>query len=144
MRPVRPHGCNQRARAGVSVTRSAITSSTMLAASPLSSATRSRSAGANAISPRMARSVIAATWVFKPGIVGELVDAFLADHGGIHVGEKKPLAPVGFALHHHVERAVVEGGPHAIGNARVSAVAPGSKGMSAASPGFSQRGCRRG
>ena len=29
----------------------------------------------------------------QPGEIGQFVDAFLADHGGIHVGEKKLLAP---------------------------------------------------
>ncbi len=31
----------------------------------------------------------------QPGEVGQFVDAFLADHGGIHVGQKKLLAPDG-------------------------------------------------
>ena len=58
------------------------------------SATRSRSAGSKAISPRMARSVIAATCGLQADEVGELVDAFLPDHGGIHVGEEQLLAPL--------------------------------------------------
>ena len=40
----------------------------------------------------------------QPGEVGQLVDAFLADHGGIHVGEKQLLAPVGPRLHDDVDR----------------------------------------
>ena len=36
--------------------------------------------------------------------VGELVEAFLADHGGVHVGEEEPLAPSGRRLHHDVDR----------------------------------------
>ena len=71
---------------------------------PSSRATRSRNAGSKAISPRMARSVMAATWAFRPTIVGEFVDAFLADHGGIHVGEKQLLAAAGGRLHHDVDR----------------------------------------
>src|SRR6201995_4667757 len=51
---------------GVSVIRSSITLSTMSTDKPLSSATRSRSAGSKAISPRIARSVMAATCAFKP------------------------------------------------------------------------------
>ena len=46
---------------GVSVMRFSNTSSITDSGTPLSSATRSRSAGSKAISPRMARSVIAAT-----------------------------------------------------------------------------------
>ena len=46
---------------GVSVMRSSITSSITASGMPLSNATRSRNAGAKAISPRMARSVMAAT-----------------------------------------------------------------------------------
>src|SRR4051794_12254585 len=42
------------------------TSSTTVAGRSFSSATRSRSAGSNAISPRIARSVIPATWAFSP------------------------------------------------------------------------------
>ena len=51
---------------GVSVMRLSITSSTTATGRPLSNATRSRSAGSNAISPRIARSVIAATCAFRP------------------------------------------------------------------------------
>ncbi len=29
----------------------------------------------------------------EAGIIGEFVDAFLADHGGIHVGDEQLLAP---------------------------------------------------
>ena len=43
---------------------------------------------------------------FQAGEVGELVDAFLADHGGIHVGEKKLLAPERPRLHDNVDRQV--------------------------------------
>ena len=38
--------------------------------------------------------------------VGQLVDALLADHGGIHVGEKKLLAPGSNRLHDNVDRQV--------------------------------------
>ena len=76
---------------GVSVMRSAITLSTAATGRPLSRATRSRSAGSNAISPRIARSVMAATCGLEPGEIGQFVDAFLPDHGGIHVGDKSFL-----------------------------------------------------
>src|SRR5476651_916293 len=51
---------------GVSVMRFCRTSSTTLTGRPLNSATRSRSAGSNSISPRIARSVIPATCAFRP------------------------------------------------------------------------------
>ena len=41
-----------------------------------------------------------------PDEIGELVDAFLADHGGIHVGEKKLLAPEADRLHDDIDRQV--------------------------------------
>jgi len=34
---------------------------------------------------------------------GELVDAFLTDHGGIHVSQKKASAPQRLRLHHNVK-----------------------------------------
>src|SRR6266478_4167367 len=51
---------------GVGVMRFASTSSTTLTGMPFNSATRSRSAGSNSISPRIARSVIPATCAFRP------------------------------------------------------------------------------
>src|SRR5882757_10473826 len=51
---------------GVSVMRFSSTSSTTPTGRPLSSATRSRSAFSNSISPRIARSVMAATWALSP------------------------------------------------------------------------------
>src|ERR1700722_14264654 len=51
---------------GVSVIRSLMTLSTTSTDRSLSSATRSRSAGSNSISPRIARSVIVATWALSP------------------------------------------------------------------------------
>jgi len=38
-----------------------------------------------------------------PGEIRQLVDAFLLDHGGIHVGEKQQFAPAEARLHHDVE-----------------------------------------
>lgn len=40
------------------------------------------------------------------GKVGKFVDAFLADHGGIHVGEKKLLASRRLRLHDNVNRQI--------------------------------------
>src|SRR3954454_309454 len=51
---------------GVGTMRLASTSSTTLTGRSFNNATRSRSAGSNSISPRIARSVIAATWSFRP------------------------------------------------------------------------------
>src|ERR1700759_2557483 len=42
----------------------------------------------------------------QPDKVGKLVDAFLADHGGIHVGQKKLLAPCRDRLHDNIDRQV--------------------------------------
>ena len=42
----------------------------------------------------------------QPDEIGQFVDAFLADHGGIHVGEKKLLAPRRDRLHDNVDRQV--------------------------------------
>ncbi len=50
-----------------------------------------------------------------PDIIGKLVDAFLADHGGIHVGEEKPLAPAARTLHDDVDRSAGQRRAHAIG-----------------------------
>ncbi len=43
---------------------------------------------------------------FQAGKIGQFVDAFLPDHGGIHVGQKKLLAPVDPRLHHDVDRQI--------------------------------------
>ena len=42
----------------------------------------------------------------QAGEIGQFVDAFLADHGGIHVGQKKLLAPERGRLHDNVDRQV--------------------------------------
>ena len=78
---------------------------------------------------------------FQAGIVGELVDAFLLDHGGIHVGEEQLLAAVGGRLHHDVgarqTSARAGARPAHVGRRPRFRV----KGMSAAVAGASQRGC---
>jgi tRNA dimethylallyltransferase len=43
---------------------------------------------------------------FQARIVSQFVDAFLADHGGIHVGEQKFLAPESQRLHDNVKRQI--------------------------------------
>ena len=78
---------DQRRAPGVNVMAFSITFSITLRCRPLSNATRSRNAGSKSISPRMARSVMAATWSLHPTEIGKFVDAFLADHGRIHVGD---------------------------------------------------------
>jgi hypothetical protein len=42
--------------------------------------------------------------------VGQFIDAFLADHGGVHVGEEQAFAPSCRWLHHHVNRGGADGG----------------------------------
>ncbi len=42
----------------------------------------------------------------QAGKIRQFVDAFLADHGGIHVGQKKLLAPESPRLHHNVDRQI--------------------------------------
>ena len=49
------------------------------------------------------------TFPFRPDEIGEFVDAFLADHGGIHVGEEQPLAPVAGELDDDVHRRARRG-----------------------------------
>ena len=46
----------------------------------------------------------------QPHIVGEFVDALLADHGRIHVGDEQRLAPRRRRLDDHVDRRVSERG----------------------------------
>ena len=86
--------------------RFAITSSTTVTGRPFSSATRSRK--------RRLERDLAAHRAFGDGgdmrleadEIGQFVDAFLADHGGIHVGDQQLLAPMRHRLHHDVEFAV--------------------------------------
>ena len=40
--------------------------------------------------------------------IGKFVDAFLADHGGIHVGEQQSLAPSRRRLHDDVDRRIAK------------------------------------
>ena len=91
----RPPGVSRDARSS--------TSSTTPTGRPFSSATRSRSAGSNSISPRMARSVMRGDMRLQAGEIRQFVDAFLPDHGGIHVGQQKLLAPDAPGLHHDVD-----------------------------------------
>ena len=71
--------------------------------------------------------------------IGEFVDAFLADHGGVHVGEEQLLAPAGRGLAHDVDRRAAEGVAHVPAASRRAApslsMRGGAKGMSAAMPG---------
>jgi hypothetical protein len=45
--------------------------------------------------------------ILEADVRGQFIDALLADHGGIHVGQKKLLAPITCGLHHCVD-AVAE------------------------------------
>src|SRR6185437_615712 len=51
---------------------------------------------------------------FEPDVIGELVDALLADHRGVHVGEEQLLLPVRDGLHDDIDRRI-EDGAHALG-----------------------------
>ena len=77
---------------GVSRTRSARQRSIAASSRPLSSATRASSASAKSSSPRIAALGHRRDLGLAAGIVGQLVDAFLADHRRIHVGDEQPLA----------------------------------------------------
>ncbi len=44
--------------------------------------------------------------LLQPDIGGEFVDAFLPDHGGIHVGEEQRLAPGRVGLDDDVDRGL--------------------------------------
>ena len=90
--------------------------------------TRSRSAPRKSSSPRIARSVMSRDLVLEAGIIGELVDAFLADDGRIHVGDEQ-LAPARLARLNEDVDAVER---HA--SAQRAALASPAKARSAASP----------
>ncbi len=49
-------------------------------------------------------------------VVGKLIDAFLPDHGGVHVGNEQPLAPRGGRLHDDVDRQVPQRGAQPLGD----------------------------
>ena len=46
--------------------------------------------------------------IFQAGIVGQFVDAFLADHGGIHVGDSSFLRRPVLRLHDDIDRLVAD------------------------------------
>ena len=74
-----------------------------------------------------------------PDEIGELVDAFLADHGGIHVGEKKLLAPEADWLHHDVDGQVAAKlAQPLVDGVAVAFGLSAPKGMSTATPSNSQ------
>ena len=51
----------------------------------------------------------------QAGVVGQFVDALLADHGGIHVGEEQPLAAGPVRRHDHVDRPSGEAPAQVVG-----------------------------
>jgi hypothetical protein len=67
------------------------------------------------------------------GDIGQLVNAFLLDHGRIHVGQQHRLAPAGGRLDDKVEALRLQDFPD-----RPEIGGLGSSGNSAAMPGFSQ------
>src|SRR5215213_2173029 len=60
---------------------------------------------------------------FEAGVVGQLVDAFLSDHSGIHVGDEQALAAGGEGLHHHVDRQVLQRGAQPLRNSLIACAA---------------------
>jgi hypothetical protein len=71
-------------------------------------AARSRNAGSNANSPRIARSVIAEIR-FQVKFIGQFVDAFLPDHGAESMSaiSSRLRLPSCFRLHKKVDRHAV-------------------------------------
>lgn len=51
----------------------------------------------------------------EPDEIGEFVNAFLADHGGIHVSHEQLLAPANCRLHHDIDFRTRERGANAVG-----------------------------
>ena len=79
----------------------------------------------------------AGDFVAQPDLGGQLVDAFLLDQGGIHVGDEEPLAAEVRRHDVHVDRPVPQrraGGGQRTASARLRT------GISQASPGESQSG----
>ena len=74
----------------------------------------------------------------QPGEIGQFVDAFLADHGGIHVGQKKLLAPGDLRLHDNVDRQIAARLAQAVRRWRAMSSARLSKGISTATSSNSQ------
>ena len=54
--------------------------------------------------------------LFQPHVVRQFVDALLADHGRIHVGDEQLLAARGGGLHHHVDRQILQRGAQSLGD----------------------------
>ena len=75
---------------------------------------------------------------FEAGKIRQFVDAFLADHGGIHVGQKKLLAPARLRLHHNVDRQIAARLAQAVRRWRAISSLP-VKGMSTATSSNSHR-----
>ncbi len=71
----------------------AITSSTTVTGSPLRRATRSRRAGSNIDLAVHGAGGDGRDEVLQADFSSEFIDAFLTDHGGVHVGDEQLLAP---------------------------------------------------
>ena len=50
-----------------------------------------------------------------PDMIRELVDAFLSDHGEVHVGQEQRFAAAGGPLHHDVDGGARECRAHPVG-----------------------------
>ena len=70
---------------------------------PLSRPTRSMSAASKSSSPFMARAVISATPAPIPACGRQFVDAFLLDHGAVHIRDQEFLAAALSRLEHQID-----------------------------------------
>ena len=84
---------NQFAAAGGSVMRWPEPVRSRFLGQPLQQRHPFQSAPSKSSSPFIARAVMSRTCAPTPGFLGEFVDAFLLDHGAVHVGQKHLLAP---------------------------------------------------
>ncbi len=82
--------------------------------------------------------------VLQPDEIGEFVDALLADHGRIHVGEKQLLAPVGDRLDENIDRRRAQRqAQHVGGGAAIAGVGERAVGAIAMSGARCERNIRR-
>ncbi len=97
------HGATRVAAPGVSATRSRITSP--IASSRQALEHRDPLAQCRLESDFAAHGALGdrGDLGLHAGEIRQFVHAFLADHGGIHVGEEQPLAAVGGRLHDHID-----------------------------------------
>ena len=59
--------------------------------------------------------------------IGKLVDALLADHGGVHVGHEQPFAATNLVLHHNVNGLIAKRFAHPLRDGTVVVFTAGAK-----------------